>query len=142
MKRLIVTCILYLLCYGCYGQGYDSLDRKARMMADTANFSPNQAGEWQLYNSFLKRVAKDSVAMELIVRHAKNLDFKEYQFIGTITSKNLIPRGALEMPFFVVTDEYRLKIEANGRCYLKLVTGSLPPQDPVIIPLFIKYRRS
>jgi hypothetical protein len=136
-----VAILLMIICVG-YASFAQDMDTKARNQADTTNFSPNKADGWTIYNSFLKQVSSDSVLIEVIVRHNRNINWMQYQYIGYIKNSAFVPIQQQEIKFYLLNDRYKLKIDYNGRCYICLDSGQLPPRDPVIIPFRALYRRS
>jgi hypothetical protein len=45
------------------------------------------------------------------------------------------------MPFILAGINYQLRIDTNGKCYLKIVSGGAPVNDPVILPFVIIYKK-
>jgi len=113
---------------------------RALATADTTNFSINKRSGWKLFNSYVAPVKTDSVIIELIVQHDLTIDWRQEQLVGRIKSSNLLPKTSQTVSFKLMFDIYQLRVEPNGRCYLRLASGSLPDGDPVILPIRAKYK--
>lgn len=138
--------LFFLLLIGCCtwtnlsAQG--DKDLWARSLADTSGFSINQADGWSLYNSFLQTVNGDSVRLEIILRHERdNVDWKQYQFIGKVKDKKYFPVADKEVVYRLLKDTYMVKIMKDGRCYIRLLEGELPPGNPTILPVTVLFGR-
>lgn len=93
--------------------------------ADTTNFSVNANGEWQLYNSYVALYGTDSVVLEITVQHANNINWSQEQYVGKVKTPSLRPATTQTVGFTLIADNYSLKVQNDGKCYLKLVAG--PP---------------
>jgi hypothetical protein len=113
---------------------------RALATADTTNFSVNQRNGWQLFNSYVAPVRADSVIIELIVQHDRTIDWKQEHLVGRIKPTNLLPKNSQTLPFNLIYDTYQLRVEPNGKCYLRLAKGAIPDGDPVIIPVRAVYK--
>lgn len=111
---------------------------RALATADTTNFSVRNG--WQLFNSYVAPVKTDSVIIELIVQHDRTIDWKQEHLVGRIKPANLLPKNSQTLPFNLIYDTYQLRVEPDGRCYLRLASGSLPDGDPVIVPVRAVYK--
>jgi hypothetical protein len=144
MKLNIIfkICFLLLIIFSCATTLVNAQDdhNKALAAADSSKFSPNKKGGWQLFNSFVSSYQKDSARLELIMQHANNIDWKQEQYVGKIKYEPLQPSKEQSLPFNLLTDNYVLRIDDNGKCYLKFMSGSLPTANPVILPLSVLYR--
>jgi hypothetical protein len=118
--RPICLLILTFAYSASFSQRLDSLDFKARNRADTSGFSVNLRDGWTIYNSYLAPSGRDSAIMEVIVRHDKNMNWSEFQYIGRIRDRRFIPREQQVIPFLLVLDGYQLKIDREGKCYVRL----------------------
>jgi len=142
MKKIIISlAILCLICSNIYSQ-ITKESVLAKATADSSSFVINGKAGWQQYGSSIAILPSDSVMLETIVQHIKtNIDWTNEQFIGKIRSNSLRPAISLIATFNLLINTYQLRIEPNGRCYLLLVSGSLPDSDPVIIPIQVLYKR-
>jgi len=109
--------------------------------ADSTNFSVNSRAGWQLFNSYVVPINTDSATIEIIIQHDRTIDFTQEQLVGYIKRKESFPKANQNVSFSLISDVYQLRIDPNGRCYLRLTTGSLPDGDPVIIPVRAVYKR-
>lgn len=115
-------------------------DSIAFAAADTSRFSPNYGGGWQLFNSYVHSYQTDSARFELIIQHANNIKWNNEQYIGTISDSSLIPSQKQSISFNLLTNNYMLRIDTRGRCYIRFVNGDLPTDDPFVIPFKISYK--
>lgn len=110
-------------------------------MADTANFSTAKHSDWQLLNSYVEvNKAKDSVVLELVVLNKqKDINWKKEQYLGRI-KKNIFFSKKERLAYCSLLDAiYKLTINGNGECYLRLEKGYPPADTPVVIPLKVTY---
>jgi hypothetical protein len=140
--RLICLLCLFFVSSTAFSQRLDSLDVRARHRADTSGFSPNERGRWFIYNSYLAPLGKDSAIIEVVIRHDKNIDWNQFQLIGRIKERRFVPKDQQVIRFLLVLDGYQLKIDIEGRCFVRLDSGQLPAQDPVILPFRVNYRKN
>jgi len=136
IKGLII--ILDLILSSTYIQAQS--DSIAFAAADTSHFSPNKDGGWQLFNSYVSNYQSDSARLELIIQHANNIDWTTEQLIGSISDSSLIPSQGQNISFTLLTNNYNLRLDTSGRCYIRFVNGDLPTDDPFVIPLKILYK--
>jgi len=108
--------------------------------ADSSYIAVNHKGDWQFLASYLTMVKTDSVMIEMIVQHDRTIDWTQEQLVGRIKSTSMLPRESQTVSFSLTSDVYQLRVEPNGRCYLRLAFGSLPNGDPVILPVRAKYK--
>jgi len=109
--------------------------------ADTSVFSVNQQGGWQLYNSFARTVAADSVELELIVQHVNGINWNQEQLVGKLKITQFIPQASQTGLFQLLESNYSLRVDALGNCYLRLLSGIIPAGDPAIIPVMVRYKK-
>lgn len=134
---------LSLLCFGELSAQNNSKElAKAfeKASADSSYIAVNKKGDWQFLASYLTTVKTDSVMIEMIVQHDRTIDWTQEQLVGRIKSTSLLPKASQTVSFSLIFDVYQLRVEPNGRCYLRLASGSLPDGDPVIIPIRAKYK--
>jgi hypothetical protein len=114
----------------------------AKASADSSYIAVNKKAGWQFLTSYLTPVKTDSVMIEMIVKHdKKTIVWTQDQLVGRIKSINLLPTFEQTLTFSLINNNYKLRIEPNGRCYLRLSSGLLPNADPVIIPVRAVYKR-
>ena len=109
--------------------------------ADSSYIAVNKRAGWQFLTSYLTPIKSDSVMIEMIVQHDKTIDWTQEQLVGRIKSISMLPKISQTVLFNLIENVYQLRIEPNGKCYLRLATGTLPDVDPVIIPIRATYRR-
>lgn len=133
--------IIFILLFGvitCHV--FSQEDARVLASADTSNFSVNVNEEWLLYNSYVDHYKTDSAQLEIIIQHDNNIDWQVEQFVGTIKSSSLVPRTIQNLLFILITDTYSVRIDQEGKCYLKFLTGILPSTEKVIIPVRVYYK--
>jgi hypothetical protein len=116
-------------------------DSAALAAADTTNFSRNVNENWQLYNSYIAPQGTDSVMVQLILQHDNNINWSNEQNVGKIKDISLLPGAERPMPFSLGGINYQLRIDTAGECYLKVVSGDPPVDDPVVLPFTIIYNK-
>jgi hypothetical protein len=116
-------------------------DSAAFAAADTSNFGVNISSDWQLYNSFVGTSDPDSIELAIVIRHANNLNWNNEQCVGRVKIDSLLPSAAQTISFNLIYTIYSVRIETDGKCYLKFVSGTPPDTDPAIIPVRIKYSK-
>ncbi len=115
-------------------------DSIAFAAADTSRFSPNIDEGWQLFNSYVTNLQNDSARLELIIQHTNNINWTVDQYVGVISDSSLIPSEEQDVPFSLLTNNYNLRIDTAGKCYIRFVNGDLPTDDPFVIPLKLIYK--
>lgn len=113
---------------------------KAIAAADSSRFSPNKKDGWKLFNSFVSNYQKDSAQVELILQHDGAIDWKQEQLVGKIKPQSLQPSNSQTVTFKLLNENYSLRIDINGKCYLKFINGIIPTANPFIIPLKVNYK--
>lgn len=116
-------------------------NQAALAAADTTNFSKNTSGGWSLYNSYLAHLSEDSVRLELILQQSNAISWQEEQYVGKIKTESLRPATERVLSFVLSGNIYQISIKPTGKCYLKLSSGSVPTNYPVIIPLRVIYKK-
>lgn len=116
-------------------------DSAALAAADTSHFSINHVNDWHLFNSYVVAYQTDSVQLELIIMHANTIAWDQEQYVGKIRIQNLLPRTIQVIPFSLITVQFSMRIDTTGRCYLKKISGDLPNEENIAIPLKIYYRK-
>ena len=137
-KIIIITSVLLSICDLAISQNH----QKALAAADTGNFLVNKKEGWKIYNSCLKSVTPDSILIGLILQNEQINDWTTEQMVGKIKSGKFFPETARIMTFNLIADTYQLRVEKNGKCYLKLLSGSLPDNSgTVILPIKGVYKK-
>jgi len=108
--------------------------------ADSSYIAVNKKAGWQFFSSYLAPIKADSVMIEMVVQHDRAIDWKQDQLIGRIKQDSMFPKTSQAISFMLMFDEYLLRVESNGRCYLRLTKGAIPDGDPVILPIRAKYK--
>lgn len=114
----------------------------ALAMADTSAFSVNKAGNWLLYNSFIEAKGSDSVRLELILSHENPVNWSEEVYVGKIRQQSFYPLSTQVMTYQLLFSHWELRIDKQGRCYLKKLDGILPEDAYFTIPLTITYKKN
>ncbi len=112
----------------------------ALAVADTTEFSVNNNDGWQLFNSYVINNGTDSVQFEVILRHNRNIKWYDEQYIGKIKKGSFFPKNPQLIFYDLPGSRYQIRIENNGKCYLKLVAGNPPDEAEVTIPIIVKYK--
>jgi hypothetical protein len=114
----------------------------AKATADSSSFVINTKAGWLQYCSSVNALPSDSVMLETVVQHSKiGIDWTQEQCIGKVKSNNLRPSKSQTASFNLLISSYQVRIEPNGKCYLRLASGDLPDSDPVIIPIRAVYKK-
>ena len=108
--------------------------------ADTSAFSVNKKGGWQLFNSYAA-TNKDSVQLEIILQHQNNINWAEEQYVGLIKIAKAIPQATQVAAFNLLSTFYLVRIDKEGKCYLRLLSGTKPENDPAVIPARIVFKK-
>lgn len=117
-----------------------SSDSIAITKADTSNFSVDKNGGWEIYNSYVAAYNTDSARLELILKHAKNINWQQEQFVGDIKISALRPKKGQTLYFAIIFNCYQLRIDNQGGCFLRCLGAEPPISDPAIIPLRVAYK--
>jgi hypothetical protein len=108
--------------------------------ADSSYIAVNKKAGWQFFSSYLAPIKADSVIIEMVVQHDRTIDWKQDQLIGHIKQDSMFPKTSQVISFMLMFDEYLLRVEPSGKCYLRLAKGAIPDGDPVILPIRAKYK--
>jgi hypothetical protein len=142
LKKYLFLIGLILSLSGLIAQDNSSMITKiaTEASADSSYIAVNRKNGWLFMSSYLSSMGPDSVLIEMIVHHDRTIDWKQEQLVGRIKPTNLLPKSSQTLPFNLIYDTYQLRIEPNGKCFLRLITGSLPDGDPVIVPVRAVYK--
>ncbi|MDX1955745.1 MAG: hypothetical protein SFU20_09450 [Chitinophagaceae bacterium] len=116
-------------------------DSIALNSADTSQFSPNQQGNWRIYNAFFLDLGADSVQLELILRQDQTLDWGAEHYIGRIKNPSYVPQSEQSLSFVLVNNTYSVRIDSIGKCYLKQLSGAPPVEAIVVVPVRINFHK-
>lgn len=137
MFKYIITVLIFIQCgFALRAQDHN----KAISAADSTNFSVNKKENWQLYNSYLSFIEKDSVMIELILQHDTNINWEEEHEVGKIKTNSFLPKSEQTVYFKLIENKYQLRIEKNGKCFLTVLDALPNDTNPVIIPVRVKYK--
>ncbi len=141
-KRIfkLLSILLFLLSIA-IDKSFAQSESAALAVADTSGFSVNQKDGWSLFNSYVNLYNADSVQMELIVQHGNNIEWREEHFLGTIKDAAFLPKTNQNILYHLLSDEFMLRIDTEGKCYLRLSSSSLPTKNPVVIPIKVYYKK-
>ena len=132
--------MLLLICNVAFAQNSPKTIALAKASADSSTIAVNTKAGWQFFSSYLTPINADCVMIEMIVQHDRTIDWTQEQLVGRIKSTSMLPKTSQTVSFNLISDQYQLRVEPNGRCYLRLATGTLPDGDPVIIPVRALYK--
>ena len=110
--------------------------------ADTTNFSINKEQSWSLYSSYISAESSDSCHLELVFEHANSLDWNNFQYFGKIKSYVFFPAETLIVNIQLLENVYALKIDNEGKCYIKFISGIYPQASNVVLPIQLNFKRS
>jgi hypothetical protein len=108
--------------------------------ADSTRFSVNNNGGWDLFNSYVAPYKTDSAQIELIVQHANTVNWAQEQYVGKIKHGPLKPGSNQNINVNIFGGGYMLRIEINGKCYLRFVNGTLPAANPAVFMVKAYYK--
>ena len=138
IKKFAIASLLLLICSLNFAQDH----KKALAAADSSNFSVNNKEGWKLYNSCLIPISADSIMIGLILQNDLSIDLDREQMIGSIKSGKFFPEDARILSFKLITDTYQLRVDKNGKCFLRLVSGSKSDDaENIIIPVRAVYKK-
>lgn len=140
MKFKIILCFLLSFSGYAYQANAQVQHDEAIAKADSSSFAINKTGGWKLFNSYMAKIIPDSVQFELIIQHANNINWREEQYIGRVKKRSLSPKAGKMLFFSLINCTYRLRVDDDGKCYIKLEAGVLPINDPVILPFKVFYK--
>lgn len=120
-----------------YAQSY----AEAVANADTTNFIANAKEGWQLFNSYVATQDADSIQIELIIQHENNINWMDEQCIGAIKTASLRPTEGISIVFPFSMSNYSLRVENDGKCYLKFINGALPYESPFVISTKVIFKK-
>ena len=117
IKKFAISSFLLFICSVNFAQDH----KKALAAADSSNFSVNNKEGWKLYNSCLMLISPDSIMIGLILQNDCSIDLATEQMIGSIKSGKFFPDANRILSFKLITDTYQLRVDKNGKCFLKMV---------------------
>ncbi len=109
--------------------------------ADSTHFTVNSSGGWQMYNSYVAAYGIDSVQLEIIIQHNNNINWSEEHYVGKVKQSSLFPSASQIVVFNLISSNFELRIDSTGKCYLRLSSGVIQSNDPVVIPVKINFRK-
>lgn len=112
----------------------------AKASADSSYIAVNKRAGWQSFVSYLTQVKTDSVLIELVVKNDHTINFKQEQLVGRIKSGSMLPKTVQIVAFNIIGAQYQLRIEPDGRCYLRFTSGTLPSDEQIIVPIRAMYK--
>jgi hypothetical protein len=122
-------------------RGYKIENSSLIVQTDSIVFTPDSAGGWGIYSSYLQNV-NDSVQFELILYRnpPSGNDWSLPSLAGTI-SATYAPGAERTVEFNEPTRTWSINIKANGQCYFKLISGPVPNGNPAVIPMQTRYKK-
>jgi len=146
MKKIYFLIVMLLLIVGgAMAQNQAEISKRAfdKSTADSSHIAVNIKGGWQSLISHLTALKQDSVLLELVVGWPQaETDLTREQLVGRIMQRDMLPAKPQLVLFRFIRSEYALRIEPNGRCYIRLVKGTPPKSDQQVIPIRAKYKRN
>lgn len=144
-NKLVLNNVLTILVMLCtvsttFAQSNDDRE-KALAAADTSFFSVNKKEGWQIYNSYASNVTADSIQLEVILQHDADINWQNSTYIGKLKNPGFKPQSTRLAQFNWVNMVFEVQVNADGSCYMRLVSGQLPPGNPVVIPVMVRYRK-
>jgi hypothetical protein len=133
--------VLLIMVLATSSNSYAQDDSAALAAADTSRFSINSSDGWLLYNSSVYEHGADSVQLALIIRHENNIAWTEEHYIGKIKYGALKPKTSQTLLYYLISDQFSLRVDENGKCYFRLVSGNAPTADPTVIPIIVYYKK-
>jgi hypothetical protein len=142
MKHTIVNVFLFftIIQFASVSKSFAQNNTAAFAAADTTRFSVDLSGGWQIFNSYVNQHHTDSAVIELIVQHSNNMNWYQPQYVGKIKYNPLKPGTDQYILFNMLNGTFRLLIKKSGKCYITFVSGSMPTNNPAIIPLQVYYK--
>ena len=138
---IIILAFLFTICSSTFSQNTKE-SVLAKATSDSSSFVINVKGGWQQYGSSVVPISTDRILLETIVQHIKTgIDWTLEQYIGKIKSNSSRPSKSQTASFDLLRNNYELRIEANGKCYIRLASGNLPDSNPVIIPIRVVFKK-
>ena len=140
LNKIIYFTLLLFFC-SASEKGSAQNNAAAIAHADTTGFSCNGNGGWQLYNSYVAAKGADSVQVEIILQHSNNIALTMEQYVGKIKLSALRPAAERTAFFYITGNRYYLRVNNDGKCYLRFMSGALPGGEPLILPVKITYKK-
>jgi len=148
MSSRIVTVFFFLI----FSIALFSFDKKSGLTKESriinnqpgtsdTSFSANAEAGWMALSSYLHLDSADSVDFEVILNHtAEMVDWNSEQLIGTITDTAFLPVNDVLVEYQLLPENvWNVRITAEGKTYIKIVTGAGPSENPAIIPFKIRF---
>lgn len=107
--------------------------------ADSTRFSVNNNGGWKLFNSYIHKPTPDTAELELIVQHTNNINWSQEHYVGKIKFSPAIPLAPQNIPFNLSNGSFILRVDTNGKCFLRFLSGVLPAVNPIVLPFKVSY---
>ncbi len=133
--------LFILICISAPAVGTAQNNLQALAMADTTRFSVNQSGGWELYNSWINPVGADSIRIELILQHANNINWNEFQYVGSLRQLAFAPTLSRTAELILVQRSFLLRLDPDGKCYLRQTIGLPPEGSMAVIPVNIQVKK-
>lgn len=138
-KTALYTLPILLLFFSTHSSAQNHAAAAAN--ADTTNFTPNKNGGWLLFNSYVAVQGADSVKLEFTIQHSNNINWTQEQYVGKIKPAALQPVNTRNIPYSLNPRNYSLKVQSDGKCYLKQSGGSAPPGNWTVLPVSIIFKK-
>lgn len=123
-------------------QDYSKIIAKAivKSPADSSYIAVNNRAGWQSLVSCLTSLKSDSVLLELVVKHDRTINMRQEHLVGRIKPTAMLPKTGQTISFYLISSIYQLRVEPDGRCYLRFECGTLPTGNQVIVPIRAIYK--
>lgn len=108
---------------------------------DTAVFQPNTALGWGAHSSYAT-LRNDSVQLEVILFRTvpANNDWTRPSYSGKV-GDNFRPGHKQTIDYVEYPRTWRITVETDGTCYLKVVSGVAPAGPSMLLPVQTRYKK-
>jgi hypothetical protein len=111
-----------------------------KRIANDLIFESNIDSGWTTINPYLHRFHEDSVTLELLVTKSSICEWGEYQLIGKIMEPIGRPKDNQVIQYQLLFDKvYLLKVDEEGKFFIKQESGNYNYSYPFTFPIKIKY---
>lgn len=140
MKTINALIILLILFLNMNIKAQNSVDIFEKGSADTIYMAVNKSAGWQFINPFLTPVGEDSVMIEMILKPYRGVDWNKEHLIARITREDMIPSEDQMVFCNLITAILKVHIKPDGNCSVQLISGKLPEEDSLAIPVRAIYQ--
>jgi hypothetical protein len=111
---------------------------------DTIPILAYDANGWSFFGEpYLKKINSDSIAVELVLIHANNLQWDQEQLVGYLGMASVKPFAERKSKFYLLNDNiWLVRVASNGQIYVKQLKGEPPAADPAVLPIKAYFKKS